>query len=419
MSVASTSSGQVVAALAKLNTWIEAEGFRGWDPYDALNSPLLRWVGRQRLLAMVMVQLLRRSPVNVRPTLKIQKDHNPKAMGLFLATYAQKFIASQEEEHLRKVQFFSNWLLERASPGYAGLCWGYNFDWANRSFLAPANTPTIVNTAFIALAFLAAQPALAAVPARAGNVASGDCCTKLGVHHGRNIDSWAIARSACEFILRDLRTLQPNSDEICFSYTPIDRRFVHNANLLGAWLLAAVYTQTGEEDLAENAKSAARFSARRQFSDGSWPYGIARNDRWVDNFHTGYVLVSLKKIGGLLDTSEFDAVVYAGYRFWKRHMLFDNYIPKHSPSRVYPVDIHSVAQAILTFLEFCDSDPGAISLACDLATWAVANMQDEHGFFYYQLKRSHKIRIPYMRWAQAWMQVALLRLVCTITKHRL
>jgi len=34
-------------------------------------------------------------------------------------------------------------------------------------------------------------------------------------------------------------------------------------------------------------------------------------------------------------------------------------------------------------------------------------MQDKNGYFYYQLKKGISSKIPYMRWAQAWMFYAL------------
>src|SRR5437868_2984242 len=71
-----------------LDHWIEAEGFAGWDPYDALNSPLLRALTfGSRRLGQVWVQLLKRSPLNLRSLLRISKGYNPKGMGLFLASY--------------------------------------------------------------------------------------------------------------------------------------------------------------------------------------------------------------------------------------------------------------------------------------------------------------------------------------------
>lgn len=390
-------------ALAKLDGWIEAEGFVGWDPHDALNSPLLRWISKQRVLGIALVQLLRRSPVNVRPVLRIRKGYNPKAMGLFLAAYTQKFVTTRQEKHLERVRFFFNWLIENASPGYSGYCWGYNFDWPNRGFFAPAGTPTVVNTAFIGLSFLSAESVLAASSARPA--LAGE--SWLRFNRSEVTSGVDIARNTCQFILRDLHTLRPREDEVCFSYTPIDHRFIHNANMLGAWLLAAVYVRTGEKRLAEAAMAAARFTARRQSPDGSWTYGIAARDGWVDNFHTGYVLVALKRITSYLNTTEFDSALQVGYEFWKTRMFLSGVIPKYYPGRVYPIDIHSIAQAILTFLEFSDMDPSARERAEQVALWAIRNMQDEEGSFHYQVRRAFRIEIPYMRWSEAWMQQAL------------
>lgn len=399
-------SSRIVSALAKLDAWIESEAFKGWDPYDALNSPLLRWTGRrQRLLGIVFVQLLRRSPFNLRPALRIGKDYNPKAMGLFLGTHARRFTASQSKEHLDKIRFFSHWLMENVSSKYAGSCWGYNFAWPNRSFFAPADTPTIVNTAFIGLAFLEARSALASQ--RVPLDADGD----TSIPQDQSSETLRVARSACEFILHDLNILRPRDDELCFSYTPLDTRFVHNANLLGAWLLAAVYALTGEEHLAKHASDAARFTVRRQCSDGSWYYGIASRDKWIDNFHTGYVLTALKHVSKNLRSCEFDSAIHAGFDFWRTRMFDLGIIPKYYPDRVYPIDIHSVAQAILTWLEFSKEDTDGGRLAWETAEWAVNHMQDPEGFFYYQIRRFHKVRIPYMRWSQAWMQLALTRLI--------
>jgi len=367
-----------------LDIWIEREEFKGWDPHDALNSPLLNGLtGQNRLLGIAWVQLLKRSPVNIRPLLGIKKGYNPKGMGLFLASYLRKYRLTKNPEHLERVRFFANWLNKNTSSGYSGACWGYNFAWPNRSFFAPKGTPTIVNTAFIALAFL-------------------DYYRILG-----DENALITARSACDFILNDLAIIHPQPDEICFSYTPIDERFIHNANLMGAQLLAEVYAVTGESILAERALAAAKYSSRRQLADGAWRYGEESKESWVDNFHTGFVLNSLKKISECLSDNSFQAVMERGYLFWKDNFFLDDGTPKYYADRIYPIDIHSVAQAILTFLAYRDSDPTALDSAGRIALWGIENMQDEKGYFYYQVHPYYKNKIPYMRWSQAWMHRAI------------
>ena len=360
---------EIRLSLAALDRWIERNEFKGWDPHDGLNSPLVkRLTFGSHLLGIVALQLIKRSPINLRPLLGVKKGYNPKGMGLFLASYLRKSDATRS-------RFFLDWLEANATPGYHGACWGDNFDWPNRNFFAPAGTPTIVNTAFIGLACLDA----------------GD----RGV---------ALARSACEFILRDLKRHRANEHEHCFSYTPIDNRQVHNANVVGAWLLAETSKITGDSELAAAALSAARFTARRQRDDGTWPYGEGRRDAWVDNFHTAYVLVALRRIGRAVDTSEFDEGIRRGYDYWTR-MFDEDGAPHYFSNRKWPVDAHCAAQAILTFIEF-----GDLANARKVAKWTIENMQDRQGYFHYQVHRFHRIRIPYMRWCQAWMQRALTEL---------
>lgn len=394
-------------SLSHLDTWIEQEGFKGWGSHDALNSPLLkRLTFGNRLLGIVWVQLFKRSPINLRPIFGVAKEYNPKGMGLFLGSYLRKYGMSGNERDLEQVNFFADWLQENISPGYSGACWGYNFDWPNRGFFAPAGIPTIVNTAFIGLAFLDVRPAFERLSQSQSQPVTS--VPAMG-------DEWLkTARSACDFLLRDLNRLQPTEEELCFSYTPLDQRYIHNANLLGAQLLAAVYAHTGEAELAHYALAAARYTARRQQQDGSWLYGEGNREGWVDNFHTGFVLVALKQIAAKLSTDEFDETMALGYRFWKEGMFLPDGTPKYYPNNLYPIDSHSIAQAILTFLSFADQDSEAYDWAYRVARWGIKNMQDRKGYFHYQIYRRYRIRIPYMRWSQAWMQRALTEILWTM-----
>jgi hypothetical protein len=392
-------SSSVAEALARLDTWIETHDFQGWDPHDALNSPLLKTLtfGRRRL-GQVWVQLLRRSPVNVRPLLRVKIGHNPKGMGLFLASYWRKYQMGGEARHLERARWLAGWLRYNAVPTAHGVGWGYNFDWPNRDFFAPAGTPTIVNTAFVGLALLDVWDG----PGSAG------VCSAPGAAAGAiEFDTLSLVTRACDFIRHDLRQTPGGPGEVCFSYTPLDGRRVHNANVLGAWLLAETAARTGEAALADLALAAARYTARQQRSDGSWLYGEAAHDNWVDGFHTGYVLLALRGLGRALSTPEFDAAVSHGYAYWKAHCIGPGGAPRFYPDRLYPQDAHSAAASVLTLLAFAGQDPTAAALAAQAANWAIENLQAPAGCFDYEIYRWYRIRIPYMRWTQAWMQRAL------------
>jgi hypothetical protein len=88
--------------------------------------------------------------------------------------------------------------------------------------------------------------------------------------------------------------------------------------------------------------------------------------------------------------------------------------PRYYHDRTYPIDIHCCAQGILTYLEFGDAKK-----ANQVAQWALKNMWDEHGFFWYQRGPHSTNRIGYMRWSQAWMYYALKELIeANDTTHR-
>lgn len=384
----------IATSEAKLSKWIESQNFRGWDPYDALNSPLLSQLTfGQRRIGQVWVQLLKRSPLNLRPLLGIPKVYNAKGMGLFLSSYWRKYQTSGDSAHLTKVNYFANWLVTHTSPGYRGACWGYPFPWPNRGFFAPAGLPTIVNTAFVGLAFLRlAEEAPAIAPELAQQART-------------------IGESACEFISHSLNQHTVNNNELCFSYTPTDKRYVHNANMMGAWLLAGVGALTDNDSYKALAQKAARYTLRHQKADGAWLYGEGSSDHWIDNFHTGFVLTALKAYGRYLHIDEAEAATRLGYTYWKSHFFLEDGTPRYYHNHLYPIDVHCIAQAILTFIAFADEDSEAMALAQRTAVWGITHFQAPAGYYHFQHTRYWQNRIPYMRWSQAWMQAALVELI--------
>jgi hypothetical protein len=240
----------------------------------------------------------------------------------------------------------------------------------------------VVNTAFIGQAFL-------------------DAYEMLG--EGRGLE---IARSACQFILQDLNRPYGRPGELCFSYTPLDQRVVHNANAVAAALLVRTWTHTKERLLLDAAGAALAFTAARQRPDGGWPYGEGRTEKWVDNFHTGYVLEAFATFEQASQDRRFREPTLRGYEFWKRAFLEDDGLPRYYPDVRYPVDAHCGAQAVLTLLRFGHVASESQPAAERALGWLVEHMQEPAGWFDYQILRRYRIRIPYVRWTQAWVQRA-------------
>ncbi len=60
--------------IEEMLSYIESTDYAGYDPYDALNSPLIKLVSsKSKYLRIAFTQFFRRCPVNLRPILGIKK----------------------------------------------------------------------------------------------------------------------------------------------------------------------------------------------------------------------------------------------------------------------------------------------------------------------------------------------------------
>jgi hypothetical protein len=382
----------------ELLLWCRRHNFAGSDPFDALNSRIFQAtpLRHSRTLRLISTQLLKRSPVNLRSLALVPAQKNSKGIALFAQSSISRYRRLKTTEAATEARRLLDELLRMQIAGYSGAAWGYNFDWQSRHFFAPRGTPMIVPTAFAVRALLDAYETL------------GD---------QKYLET---AQSSCEFILKDLkRTVDSNdeSGELCFSYSPIDETKVFNASLFAAETLVGVSAMGSQTDFSsetsELATRAARYVVRRQNEDGSWAYGAGPAQGWIDNFHTAYVLLSLARIMKCLPgaQNELRSSLERGYRFWRDSFFLADGWPKYYHDALYPADAHAAATAIITLIELQELDREALSMAEKIATWAIGNLRDHRGFFYYQRQRFYTLRTPFMRWTEAWMLYALARLM--------
>jgi hypothetical protein len=373
--------------ILRLEAYCRSRQWAGFDPYDALNSELFARtpLAKSRIARLAFIQFLKRSPVNLRPPFRIQPQQNPKAIALFLMFYVRQ-ARCRDKAARDTASHLATRLLELRSPGTAYWCWGYSFPWQTRHRLVPRFGPNLVCTTFVANALLDA------------------------FEIGLGPEFMSAAVSAGEYIAREL--YWNDGGHAGFAYPLPDIRVpIHNANFLGAALLCRLARLTGERTSVDAALSVARYSAASQREDGSWPYGLAPIQQWVDNFHTGYNLCALQSVGSDLRTDEFEAVLLKGFTFYREHFFTPRGAPKYFHNRSYPIDIHCVAQSVITLMAFRNLDPRMVLLAQSVLVWAMEHMWDERGFFYYRVLRGLTIRTSYMRWSQAWMLLALVAMV--------
>lgn len=354
----------------------------GFDPYDALNSPIFRFFPfNQKSPRIIATQAFKRSPFNLRPWMGIHKEFNPKGLGLLLTGYVKLYSLQRDSELKQKIEFLIGKLLAIQSPGYSGRCWGYNFPWQNRHQLYPRYTPTIVNTSFIAHGFLDAFEIFS---------------------EERFLE---IAKSACEFIVNDLNIVFENSNELCLSYTPLDNMRVYNSNALGASLLARVGYLLNNEMYLSSARKMSNYVLGAQNSDGSWFYGEERLQRWIDIHHTGFILESLIRIPEVVKNTRHLSQLKDGLNYFLHSFILSDGSLKTWNDRRYPADIHSVEAIIVMCKENILKNNDA--MLKNITTWLINHFQDKKGYFYFQKYKFFKNKISYMRWSQAWVFHAL------------
>ena len=374
--------------------WAKAEAFAGHDPFDGLESRVFQATPLKHLslARLAWLQMVKRAAVDLRDTLRVPKGVNAKGIALFALAELSRFRDTLDEEYKRIALEHLQTLRElaiagRTAKGESTKAFGYNFDWQSRAFYAPKGTPTIVPTAFAARAFVESYRLF-------GDEADLDFAVEV-----------------CRFIVSDLRRPHEDADTVCFSYTPRDSSLIFNASLLAGETLASAFAFTGDGEMMEIAAKSARYVIENQKKDGSWAYGPKLRHRWVDNFHTAFILLSLKRIGEAIPEVSARKAITRGFDFWVENLFLPDGTPKYYDAEIFPVDIHSAAASIAVLSEFGDEDDRALPLAEKVASWTIENMQDSEGYFYYQIRKGETVTIPFIRWGQAWMAFALARLL--------
>lgn len=98
-------------------------------------------------------------------------------------------------------------------------------------------------------------------------------------------------------------------------------------------------------------------------------------------------------------------------------------IPKMYPYSTFPLDIHACAEAIIlnTEMHRLHENENSLNLAVTIAEWVLSNMQNKDGSFAASRNKFPgflmNIRIPYLRWGQAWMFYAINLLLYNLTEE--
>jgi hypothetical protein len=361
---------------------VERNDYRGHDPFDLANSPLLSRVPESWHLPHLVLSKFgsRVAPDWLRWALRVPPIEDPKIYAVAYFGYRLSGLPELEA----RAELMIDRLAALAEGARGGTYWGYDYLWATRgSGVNPRGGSTLVPGSFALLALTHAT---------------------LGA---RTDARESLLRAALDHYATEHRCANRHGQFL--GYFPRTGTNTHNANLLGCVALTAGGRLFGDEELLRLAAAAASTSVAAVAPDGYIPYTDHASGDWTDCFHHLYVLASIRAVAALnphVDASELAAAAdrlesYSVSRFDRPDGLVNYY-----PDRLHPIDPHNyAATAIYTVLS--GEDGGAARAAAlleriDRLAWDRRRKRYVH--------RIHPRRTDgrfFVRWTQVWMLAAL------------
>src|SRR5438094_502775 len=98
----------------RLYAYCEAEGFAGRDPFDGLNSILFQFIPLKhlRIARLAWLQMIKRSPVDLRSAMRVEKGVNPKGLALFALAELSRYRTTTKATHADNAKKLLSRMLE-------------------------------------------------------------------------------------------------------------------------------------------------------------------------------------------------------------------------------------------------------------------------------------------------------------------
>ena len=322
----------VETSLRRLIAWLESYGELSQDVDDYFNNRYGKWAKgvyyKKPLLGTLAVAPLVFQEAFCPSTRRFfwPPQRFPLADAHFAMGFAFLHRATQQPEYYQRACHFLDVLVQTRCPDYKNYCWGYPFGWETVWGNFPAGTPLITTTPYGYEAFEA-------------------------VYRVDSDPRWReIMRSVAEHALNDYREIEHAPGIWASSYSPLDRRRVVNANAYRAFLLTAAGAEFSSAPYAEAALRPLAFVLNAQQPDGSWLYALDGWDRFIDHYHTCFVLKALAKIFRLTGDPRCAEALARGVRYYLDNLIDNEGLPKPfaRPPRlvIYRRELYDLAEAV-------------------------------------------------------------------------
>jgi len=369
--------------LEKCEKYVIKRNYKSYDLFDALtNSFIDRITKNKQLLRRIAIQVVSKSPMDLH-WLGMKKMLHTKTISDLLWFYSVEkgAVAANEINY-----FFELLIQNKSNKGYG---WGLNFPYATRFIDADAQMPNLYNTA---------------------NSAISICHSFYYLNDKNKIIAKGALGGVVEFMEKELGYVDEN-EKGWYIYYPGQKYPTYNVNALAIYLLVFIKKlNAGNPDfLDKRIRALINLLHGEQEANGSWYYSRSSKGKWVDGFHTGFVLESLAFAYKEGYQNELTEMLQKGWTFYLNEMFADDGYPKYFlQSNKYPIEAQNYAQTIQTLANVCTwLNWDQKELLNKVIKIAVDNLFDERGFFYYKKTKYLTYKKPYLRWAVTPMMLAL------------
>ena len=383
----------VEETLHSLLLWLQHHGLASYDYADILTSPLIRALTFGGHFAQrVAIQFGKRFPFNVRAMLGIPPHVSSQTLALLCSAEAWQYAAEWPGTSWDKVRDAADAVRADRLGGEAGPLWGMKLHYASRFVQASPTTPNLFQTSNAIHALLDAfQVTGIDAYAQTAEAAATACVERFGIVE---LERTASGAAFCR-------------------YYPGMEAPVYNVNALLAaalWRLSGL--GIGRAVHAQRAESLLRFVLAGQRADGAWPYAAHPAGRWVDGYHTGYVLEALGYLRRDGADPRVEAALERGAIYFRERLIDSDGCPKYFDHARYPIDVQNCAQAIQTIARL--QPTGGLDRAflrrtviCVVEQLFLRDPTGHGGYFAATRRRWFTNRTPYVRWGLAPMVLAL------------
>jgi hypothetical protein len=323
----------------------------------------------------------------------------PQRFPIADAHYAMAFAflakCRKREQWLDRARHFLSVLADTRCPGMKEYAWGYPFSWVTIDGTLATGTALITTTPYVYEAF--------------SQVYALD----------RDPRWLVIMESIARHAYSDYRQLAtgPGAESTGYTPSPDDACLVVNASAYRACLLAKAGAELSEPKYLQAAERNIRFVASVQNEDGSWPYAADGRRRFVDHFHTCFVMKSLTKAIQYIVSAEAERALERCVAYYRSHLFDESGLPRpfaRAPRLItYRRELYDYAECVNITLLLRDRFPELGAVLTRVVGDLTTRWQRPDGSF-----RSRQLllgwdKVPMHRWAQAQLFRSLCFLLCT------